>query len=76
MLYIMILRFLTVLSTNFVRCLFIGLPYIALGTTDGVEREYVGHFDDGVSHAIHIPNGFPFGNFIHSSVYVSTESLN
>ena len=44
---------------------------MSLGTTDGVEREYVGHFDDGVSHAIHIPNGFPFGNFIHSSVYVS-----
>jgi hypothetical protein len=47
------------------------LPYISLGTTDGVEREYVGHFDDGVSHAIHIPDGLPFGNFVHSSVYVS-----
>ena len=51
--------------------LFLGLPYISLGTTDGIEREYVGHFDDGVSHAIHIPDGFPFGDFIHSSVYVS-----
>ena len=47
------------------------LPYLSLGTTAGVDREYVGHFDDGVSHAIHIPNGFPFGSFIHSSVYVS-----
>lgn len=47
------------------------LPYISLGTTDGVEMEYVGHFDDGVSHAIHIPDGFPFGTFLHSSVYVS-----
>lgn len=47
------------------------LPYVSLGSTDGVDREYVGHFDDGVSHAIHIPDGFPFGNLIHSSVYVS-----
>ena len=45
--------------------------YLSLGITPGVEREYVGHFDDGVSHAIHIPDGFPFGNFIHSSVYVN-----
>lgn len=46
------------------------LPYITLGSTAGVEREYVGHFDDGVSHAIHVPNGFPFGHSILSSVYV------
>ena len=46
------------------------LPYITLGSTAGVEREYVGHFDDGVSHAIHIPHGFPFGHSILSSVYV------
>ena len=50
------------------------LPYVSLGTTDGVETEYVGHFDDGVSHAIHIPNGFPFGTFLHSSVYVSLNN--
>ena len=46
------------------------LPYITLGSIAGVEREYVGHFDDGVSHAIHIPHGFPFGHSILSSVYV------
>ena len=46
-------------------------PYISLGSTAGIEREYVGHFDDGVSHAIHIPEGFPFGNLIHSFAYVS-----
>ena len=46
------------------------LPYINLGSTDGVEREYVGHFDDGVSHAINIPDGFPFGNMIHTFAYV------
>ena len=46
------------------------LPYVSLGTTDGVDIEYVGHFDDGVSHAIYIPDGLPFGNFIHSYVYV------
>ena len=46
------------------------LPYVSLGTTDGVDKEYVGHFDDGVSHAIYIPDGLPFGNFIHSYVYV------
>ena len=51
------------------------LPYVSLGTTDGVETEYVGHFDDGVSHAIHIPNGFPFGTFLHSSVYVSLSYI-
>lgn len=45
-------------------------PYLSLGSTAGIDREYVGHFDDGVSHAIHIPDGFPFGDFIHSSVYV------
>ena len=49
------------------------LQYLSLDTTPGVEREYVGHFDDGVSHAIHISDGFPFGNFIHSSVYVSMQ---
>ena len=51
------------------------LPYVSLGTTDGVEMEYVGHFDDGVSHAIHILNGFPFGTFLHSSVYVSLSYI-
>ena len=52
------------------------LPYISLGSTAGVQREYVGHFDDGVSHAIHIPGGFPFGNLIHSFAYVSAMTEN
>ena len=51
------------------------LPYISLGSTAGVQREYVGHFDDGVSNAIHIPGGFPFGNLIHSFAFVSAIHL-
>ena len=47
------------------------LPFLALNATDGVETEEVGHFDDGVSHTIHIRNGFPFGTSLHTFAFVS-----
>jgi virulence-associated protein VagC len=36
-----------------------------------VETESIGHFDDGASQAIHIPNGFPFEGTSHTSLFVS-----
>ncbi len=48
------------------------LPFLELSTGGpGVETIEVGHFDDAVSQAIHITNGFPFGNKIHTLLYVS-----
>lgn len=49
--------------------------FISLNTTDGVMTEFVGHYDDGVSHAIHVPNGFPFGNLQHTFIFVSYENV-
>ncbi len=45
--------------------------FIEMNTTNGVIAESVGHFDDGVSHAIHVPQGFPFGNLQHTFIFVS-----
>ncbi len=45
------------------------LPFFSLSTS-GVGVEQVGHFDDGVSQAIHITEGFPFGSKIHNLLYV------
>ena len=46
------------------------LPFLALNATDGVETEEVGHFDDGVSHAILVPQGFHFGNTLQNIIFV------
>ena len=47
------------------------MEYITLNETAGVMTESVGHFDDGVSHAIHVAEGFPFGNLQHTFIFVS-----
>ncbi len=47
------------------------LQFIAINSTDGVLAESVGHFDDGVSHAIYVPQGIPFGNLQHTFIFVS-----
>ncbi len=45
--------------------------FLTLNTTEGVTAEFVGHFDDGVSHSIFVPHGFPFGDLHHSFIFVS-----
>lgn len=58
---------------------YIGYPYtdtsvfqfLTLNNTAGVTAEFVGHFDDGVSHAILVPQGFPFGDLHHAFIFVS-----
>lgn len=47
------------------------LQFLPLGSVSSVETEEVGHFDNGVSHVIHQPGGFPFGNKLHDQIYVS-----
>ena len=45
------------------------IPYITLGTTEGVTTQSVPSLDDGISAPI--PVVFPLGNQTHSIVYVS-----
>lgn len=47
------------------------LPFIQLNTSAEIATMAVGHFDDGTSHAINIPNGFPFDGTTHTTLYVS-----
>lgn len=47
------------------------LQFLPLGSAQSVVTESVGHFDDGASHAIHIPNGFPFEGTLHTTAFVS-----
>lgn len=49
----------------------IDLPYLHLGTTQGVEIEEVPRIDDWSSDVIVIPGGFPFGTYNQTIVYVS-----
>ena len=51
------------------------MPYITLGETDGVDTLSVPRYDDTVSSAVRVPMGFPFGNFTHAAVYVSSPAL-
>ena len=46
------------------------LPFLDLGSTDGVTRTYLEHLDDGHSVAVGIPGGFLFGIVIQTKVYV------
>jgi hypothetical protein len=48
------------------------LPLLMLGTTQGVTTRYFPSVVNAISERIYIPGGFPFGQSIHSSVYVST----
>ena len=41
-----------------------------LGTTPGVSRTYFPSVADGLSQAVHIPGGFPFGQSNQTIVYV------
>ena len=47
------------------------LPFLTLGSTLGVDRELLPRSDDGCSGAIVIDDGFPFGGFSETQVYVS-----
>lgn len=51
------------------------LPFLLINATNGVETLEVGHFDDGVSHAIYVPHGFLFGNALHNIIFVSCEAI-
>ena len=53
------------------------LPFLTLGNTTGVSRVFLptlGNLDEGASSAISITNGFPFGDSIRTSVYVSSTT--
>jgi len=47
------------------------LPFLTLGTTAGVARQYLPVVDDGASGSIFIPGGFHFGRTSKTVVYVS-----
>ena len=47
----------------------LGFEFVPVNVS-GVDVEFVGHVDDGASHNIFIPFGFPFGNSIQTNVYV------
>ena len=47
------------------------LPFLALNASSNVTTEEVGHFLYFSSHAIHIPEGFPFDGTEHTILYVS-----
>lgn len=49
------------------------LEFLNLNSTGGVVTQSVGHFDDGVSHAINIPQGIPFGSLHHTFIFVSEQ---
>ena len=51
------------------------IPFLALNSTPSVELQAVSHFDDGVSQVIAIPERFPFGNRLHSTVYVNPVTI-
>ena len=36
----------------------------------------IGHFDNGVSHVIHIPSGFPFEGTSQTTLFVRTQLCN
>ena len=46
------------------------LPFMTLGSTPGVDRQLLPLSDDGCSGAIFIDDGFPFGGFSETQVYV------
>ena len=46
------------------------LTFLELNVTEGVELQAVGHFDDGVSQAVHSDH-LPFGRRLHNQIYVS-----
>ena len=47
------------------------LPLLTLGSTRGVSTTYFPSLLNAISERIYIPGGFPFGQRVHSSVYVS-----
>ena len=53
----------------------IPVPYITLDVTEGVDALTVPSEDDAVSAVVLVPMGFPFGNFIHTAVYVSPSAF-
>ena len=50
------------------------LPYLALNTTSGVTTLLVPAYDDGSTAPIPVPTGFPIGNTIQHSAYVSYQA--
>ena len=51
------------------------LPLLTLGATEGVTVRYFPSVVNAISERIYIPGGFPFGQNVHSSVYVSAHVL-
>ncbi len=51
------------------------LPFVPLGASDGISTAYLPMSDDATSEEIRIPDGFPVGRSLQSSVYVRTTSL-
>lgn len=50
------------------------LPYLNLNISGStIPLQLLGHFDDGASDAVHIfyGNGFPFGDTVHTNLFVS-----
>ena len=48
------------------------LEFLSLNSTPGVATTYIGHFDDGASESILIPDpGMPFGNSRQRHIFVS-----
>ena len=47
------------------------LPLLMLGATQGVTTRYFPSVVNAISERIYIARGFPFGQRVHSSVYVS-----
>ena len=53
------------------------LPFLTLGVTTGVSHVFlpmIGDLDEGGSDNISIPDGFPFGDSIQTTVYVSATT--
>lgn len=59
------------ISLSLASSLTIDLPYLHLGTTQGVKTEDILREDDWSSDVIVISGGFPFGTYNQTIVYVS-----
>lgn len=51
------------------------LPFLNLTTTPGITTVSLGNVDDGNSNSIFILTGFPFGNTVHSTAFVSKTNM-
>jgi len=47
------------------------LPFVEIGTTSGINRNYLPSYDDSISDSISVPVGFAFGNATHAQLRVS-----